>query len=400
MVSGTVIIVAAIENGVTLGSLAPRKVNLELKRIFKKEIDIRLIQARSKWLVKCSSLEELSKWKNIEKFLGVKIQVTESQNLKVGVISSPSLVNETDNDILEDLKVQGVVKLRNFPSKNKTRGPTFAIYFMNDVLPNEVKIGYESFRVRQYEADPLRCYNCNKFGHTAKNCKQKEKSCINCGKFHEITTGTKCTERSFCTNCGSRDHNVLSRNCRSYIKEKEIISYASKVKDSVGLIKEKLKSGFQIPQTFSQVVKVPTTTEVSTQTDIFENCHFPAISLLPSKGTQTMPLKISSGTQTSESDSDQDTSSSEESDASMPEHFEFPSNVAQEIDKLTEFIGMRKIEGKPVYKEEVEDSLKRLGMLEKVRFKTVFVDENQKKEEFDLWSPKNSKEKKKGKKAT
>ncbi len=52
------------------------------------------------------------------------------------------------------------------------------------MLLNEVTLGYMSYNVREYVPKPLRCLDCQRFGHTALNCKEKRR-CARCGEDHE-----------------------------------------------------------------------------------------------------------------------------------------------------------------------------------------------------------------------
>lgn len=312
------LIVAAKQPGFSLGTLGALKVYHEIKRIFGEEIDLKTIQRRTKWLVNCKSVREVKIWKKLKLFLGVEIEVSESQTkLKAGVISNESLIGDSDEGIMEDLKSQGVVKLKNFPGKDKKRGPTFLIFFDGDILPSHVKIGYTRFKVREYEEDPLRCYQCNFYGHSAKNCRQKAKSCINCAENHEIIPGVRCEKPSKCSNCGSRDHNALSRTCPVYIREKEILCFATKEKKSVGDVKKELKEGLIVQSSYAQVVvnskKVAEVgqrmnVDAESQTEKFHGCSFPPLKLLPpgtkiylpNKRTQVSTRSTSTSTETSD----------------------------------------------------------------------------------------------------
>lgn len=59
------------------------------------------------------------------------------------------------------------------------------IMFIEEVLPERVKIGYISYPVREYERAPLRCYNCQSYGHIAIVCKAKRR-CARCGRENEL----------------------------------------------------------------------------------------------------------------------------------------------------------------------------------------------------------------------
>ena len=63
----------------------------------------------------------------------------------------------------------------------------------------------------------MRCFNCNKFGHTSQRCKVAAK-CTGCGKDkHE----GQCEEPKLCSNCNG-PHASSAKDCPVWQKEKEI----------------------------------------------------------------------------------------------------------------------------------------------------------------------------------
>lgn len=265
------ILVSSLDPNTPLGKLAPRKVNERLKQLFKRELDIKLVSGRSRWLVKGVEEKEMKTWSSLKNFLGTPISVANAEAKKwlVGVISAQSLALEKDEDIVSDLKSFGVMKIKNLPAKDKTRGPTFMVFFDGLQLPKEVKVGYEVFRVREYVPDPLRCFQCNKFGHSSRNCRQPEKTCIRCGLIHEIDPLNKCEAPMKCSNCGQNGHTALSRACEVFLQEKQVVSYAAAVKKPVGEIKKEIRGGLQIPNQFSyaDALKLSKRKSAEVQTD-------------------------------------------------------------------------------------------------------------------------------------
>lgn len=74
-------------------------------------------------------------------------------------------------------------------------------------LKQRVFLGSMAYQVREYIIPPLRCYNCQRFGHEAGSCRGKRK-CAICGGDHVIQ---KCeAEAPKCPNCGG-DHAAAFR---------------------------------------------------------------------------------------------------------------------------------------------------------------------------------------------
>lgn len=106
--------------------------------------------------------------------------------------------------------------------------------FEDEILPKKVTLGFLSYTVREYVPKPMRCYNCQRFGHTAKICKGRRR-CARCGGNHEY--GQCDHDQPKCCNCGG-NHSVSYGGCEVVKREREIqqvrvqnkITYAEAVK--------------------------------------------------------------------------------------------------------------------------------------------------------------------------
>ena len=87
--------------------------------------------------------------------------------------------------------------------------------FEEEILPMKVTLGYLSYSVREYVPKPMRCYNCQRFGHTAKYCKGKRR-CPKCGEDHEFKDCRQ--EQPKCCSCGG-SHSVAYGGCEVMKKE-------------------------------------------------------------------------------------------------------------------------------------------------------------------------------------
>ena len=61
------------------------------------------------------------------------------------------------------------------------RTNTYVLTFNTPILPKKMKAAYISVNVEVYVPNPLRCYNCQFFGHHESRCTRK-KVCANCGE--------------------------------------------------------------------------------------------------------------------------------------------------------------------------------------------------------------------------
>ncbi|GBN25227.1 hypothetical protein AVEN_114269-1 [Araneus ventricosus] len=74
--------------------------------------------------------------------------------------------------------------------------------------------------VRHYFPNPLRCFNCQRFGHSKASCRGTL-TCARCAEAGHDSSG--CIAQEKCTNCKG-SHTSFSRSCPSWIFEKEVIS--------------------------------------------------------------------------------------------------------------------------------------------------------------------------------
>ena len=151
--------------------------------------------------------------------LKVRVYPHTSLNSSKGVIRCPELRNCGEKEILEGTKSQGVTGVKRF--KIKRNGElkdtnTFVFTFNTPVLPKTVKVAY--FRVNV--PNPLRCHNCEKYGHHEDRC-SKDPICSKCGQTGEHLE-SRCSNELHCVNCGEK-HSADSKQCRIWYKEKEIL---------------------------------------------------------------------------------------------------------------------------------------------------------------------------------
>ena len=175
--------------------------------------------------------------KQAENFLKLKVlnnwKVASKEDLKSnqsrGVLFCRDLKYSADEEILEELKSQGVTEVKRCKRRG-TNGENYdtGLFFMtfdSIQVPSELKIGYEIVEVRIFIPEPLRCFACLKFGHTKKNCRTPENiKCGNCAEDVHIDRekGEKCSRQQKCTNCGAHDHGSFEKTCLIYKMEKEI----------------------------------------------------------------------------------------------------------------------------------------------------------------------------------
>ncbi|GFQ65065.1 uncharacterized protein TNCT_704631 [Trichonephila clavata] len=99
--------------------------------------------------------------------------------------------------------------------------------FSTPDLPQTVKMAYIRCLVQTYIPNPLRCFQCQRYGYSKFFCRGQP-TCLRCGESdHDSAESTK---KEQCTNFKG-EHPAYSRSCQTWIREKEITIF--KIKDKI-----------------------------------------------------------------------------------------------------------------------------------------------------------------------
>ncbi|CAL1267232.1 unnamed protein product [Larinioides sclopetarius] len=149
--------------------------------------------------------------------------------------------------------------------------------FSFKVPPKSVRIAYINCPVRPYIPNPLRCFKCQKFGHSIGTCRGKE----TCGRCSEIGHNSKtCTSTPKCSNC-KEDHPSYSRKCPLWVQEKEI--QAIKVSQNISFAEAR------------KIVKSRTPTvgiSYSSMVGSCPHCHKPSTNQQTAPPTNVSPIEL------------------------------------------------------------------------------------------------------------
>ena len=124
-----------------------------------------------------------------------------------------------------------VYRLKKGKGKEITDSLQIKIVFEENDLPSHISLFYQRFQLRQYVERPWQCFNCQGYGHNAKNCKSASR-CLLCAGNHKYTNCIN-AENKKCANC-KENHAANYNGCLYMKKEKykaklqahERISYA------------------------------------------------------------------------------------------------------------------------------------------------------------------------------
>lgn len=176
-----------------------------------------------------SQAMRLMKIENLGQYT-VKVTGHRSLNTSKGVVTCRDFLNCTTEELLEELKSEGVIEVRRIYRRKEGKlvdTPSHILTFNRPKLPLKVKAAFYSLPVRQYIPSPLRCFNCQQLGHISQSCQNP--TCCTCGRPpHD----EDCEEPFKCVNCGG-NHHCRYNNCPKlkeeiniqHIKTTEKLSY-------------------------------------------------------------------------------------------------------------------------------------------------------------------------------
>ena len=150
------------------------------------------------------------------------VQIGEQRSISTKGVITGVAVEVEEGELKENLRARGI-EIMNV--KRMTKGPekeisqTVLIEFKGEVIPDRVYVGFMCFYVRAYIPKPMRCFNCQKFGHIAKFCKEKRR-CARCTGDHEYGDCGEETKLKCCS-CGG-EHSVTFGKCPTMKKEVEV----------------------------------------------------------------------------------------------------------------------------------------------------------------------------------
>ena len=102
-----------------------------------------------------------------------------------GVITNVPLEMSME-EVKEEIKGGKVIEAKRLQTnKSGYKQNSLSVLLVFDKsMPSEIHIGWLNYKVREYIPKPLRCFKCQRMGHTAQQCKRRQR-CAKCGGEHE-----------------------------------------------------------------------------------------------------------------------------------------------------------------------------------------------------------------------
>ena len=144
----------------------------------------------------------------------------------------------------------------------------YVLTFNTPVLPKKIKAAIPN---------PLRCYNCQVFGHHEDNC-LKEPVCGNCGGENNCSDIRNCNETAKCANCNG-NHPVSSSRLSIMEKEKTILTIKYKRSITFFVARKIVEEQQSAPgKSYASITKGAGVrcTDAQTQTDVTYDIQLPS----------------------------------------------------------------------------------------------------------------------------
>ncbi|GFU13098.1 putative transposable element [Trichonephila clavipes] len=194
----------------------------------------------------------------------------------------PQTLNYLEDNILRviaDIRPQMLEKvIRNWTSRldyiRASRGSHMPeILFKIPKLPTNIKAGYLSWKVCPYIPNPLRCFKCQRFGHSQISCRG-QLTCSRCASVGHASTD--CRLEPKCINC-SLPHTAVSKLCPKWKNGKQI----QEIKTNKNITYVEARKLIVPPsvKTYAESAK-PSIVNNSTQTDENITKKWPPLNLL------------------------------------------------------------------------------------------------------------------------
>uniref|UniRef100_A0A1L8D7H7 Uncharacterized protein n=1 Tax=Nyssomyia neivai TaxID=330878 RepID=A0A1L8D7H7_9DIPT len=181
----------------------------------------------------------------------IKISLSTAQNTCKAIVYDSDMIHWDKEKLLDGLADQGVTAIRNVTSRlrnnihpdsscnaERTSTPTFIVTFNRPTPPQHLKVGWLTIPTQEYVPEPIRCFQCQRYGHFRASC-ESTAICSRCSE-PEHRPGP-CKQGHKCINCGG-SHSAAWKGCPVYKEEREIRKVGYRLKIPLSAAKKIYKS--------------------------------------------------------------------------------------------------------------------------------------------------------------
>jgi len=161
----------------------------------------------------------------MESLAHVPVNVTRHRTLNSckSVVRSRELVSCDVAEITSELKSQGVtdaviISVRDGSDEGRRKTITVILTFNRPQPPSHITAIYLRIPVARYIPNPLRCFDCQRYGHGKAHCRRQQ-TCSRCTEVGHDQPD--CQQREQCVNCVG-DHSAASKLCLKWKLEKRV----------------------------------------------------------------------------------------------------------------------------------------------------------------------------------
>ena len=154
--------------------------------------------------------------------LPVDVEPHMGLNRSRGVVKSSDLDSCTEDELVRE--IDGVSHARRITVRRagkEIKTHTWVLTFDTSKPPISLRVAYLTLPVRPFVPNPMRCFNCHRFGHGKDKCR-REAVCPRCGKGGH--SEEQCSAEASCLNCNGM-HSATSKECQKWKEEKAILHY-------------------------------------------------------------------------------------------------------------------------------------------------------------------------------
>ncbi|GFW95740.1 uncharacterized protein TNCV_19711 [Trichonephila clavipes] len=218
----------------------------------------------SPFLIEKAILGSIGAVKTIRKMRSGDLFIEVSSSQQASALTKlPDMLHVSTEEILENLQDQKVCGVKHITIRwdgQVLDTKHLFLTFATPDLPQSVKAAYLNCPVRSYVPNPLRCFQCQRFGHSKLTCRGQA-TCARCAEVGHDSADCKAREK--CVNCKG-DHTSYSRSCPNWSLEKEIT--ALKIKNKISYPEARRIVSSRTPVTGLSYAAVAKTSQISAST--------------------------------------------------------------------------------------------------------------------------------------